>query len=96
MLSYARVTRIEWIRRLRHTLLPKGARCWYKDDDGLWWPGKNSAITDELYLVRFSDDPRLINFFLLQARYTTSTGVVRGSWYLWAYVDNAFPRGGPT
>ena len=34
--GYACVTRAEWLRRYRDTVLPKGAHVWYKDDDGLW------------------------------------------------------------
>ena len=34
-LGYACITRMEWIRRFRGTVLPKGAHVWYKGDDGL-------------------------------------------------------------
>ena len=53
--GYACVTRAEWLRRYRDTVLPKGAHFWYKGDDGLWWLGKVSARTadDGVYLVRF-------------------------------------------
>ena len=46
-----------------------------------------------MYLVPFLDDPGPIKLPLPPARYTTSTGTVRGSWYLQAHVDNVFPRG---
>ena len=60
--SYYRVTRMGWIRRLRDTVIPQGARFWYKDDDGLWLLGKINASTTEdgVNLVRFSVDPRPI------------------------------------
>ena len=48
---------------------------------------------NQVYLVRFSVDPRPIKRLLPPVRYTTSTGTVRGSWYLQIYVDIAFPRG---
>ena len=59
------------------------------------WFGKISASTTKggVYLIRFSVDPRLIKLLLPPARDTTSTGTVRGSWYLQVYVDSAFPRG---
>ena len=41
--SYACVTRTGWIRRFRDTVLPKGARFWYKGDDELWWLGNLGA-----------------------------------------------------
>ena len=93
--SYARVTRMEWIRRFRNTVLPKGVHLWYKDDDGLWWLGKIGASTTEggVYLVRLLDDPGTIKLPLPSARYTTSTETVRGSWYLPVHVNNAFPGG---
>ena len=34
--GYACVSRAEWVRRYRDTVLPKGAHFWYKGDDGLW------------------------------------------------------------
>ena len=66
--SYARVMRMEWIHRLRDTVLPQGAHFWYKDDDGLWWLGQISASTTEggVYLVRFSVDPRLFKLIFLR------------------------------
>ena len=33
--GYACVTRAAWLRRYRDTVLPKGAHCCYKVDDGL-------------------------------------------------------------
>ena len=33
--GYACVPRTEWLRRYHDTVLPKGAHCWYKGDDGL-------------------------------------------------------------
>ena len=61
----------------------------------MWWLGINSASTTEggVYLVRFPVTLRLIRLLLHPAHYTTSTGTVRGSWYLQVYVDIAFPRG---
>ena len=55
--GYARVPRAEWLRHYHDTVLPKGARVWYKGDDGLWWLEKVSASTTEdgVYLVRFLD-----------------------------------------
>ena len=93
-LDYACVPRAEWLRRYRDTVLPKGAHFWYKGNDGLWWLGKISASTnaDGVYLVRFLDDPGPIKLPLPPARYTTSTGGVRGSWCLQVHVASAFPR----
>ena len=64
------------------TVLPKGAHLSYKGDNGLWWLGKISESTteDEVYLVRFLDDPGPIKLPLPPARYTISAGAVRGSW----------------
>ena len=78
---YARVPRAERLRRYRDTVLPKRPHFWYKGDDGLWWLGTFSASTpeDEVHLVRFLDDPGPIKLPLSPARYTTSTGAVRGS-----------------
>ena len=45
--GYACVPRVEWLCRYHDTVLPKGARFWYKGDDGLWWLGKISASTKE-------------------------------------------------
>ena len=88
------VTRAEWLRRYRDTVLPKGAHSWYKGDDGLGWLGKISASTTEdgVYLVRFLDDPGPIKL-PFSPRYTTSTGAVRGSWCLQVHVASAFSRG---
>ena len=76
-------------------MLPKGAQFGYKGDDGLWWLGKINASTteDKVYLVRFLDDPGPIKLPLPSARYTTSTGAVRGSWYLQVHIASAFLRG---
>ena len=89
------VPRADWLRRYHGTVLPKGAHFWYKGDDGLWWLGKISASTteDKVYLVRFLDDPEPIKLPLPPARYTTSTGAVRGSWCLQVHITSAFPRG---
>ena len=35
--GYACAPHPEWLRRYRDTVLPKGARVWYKGDNGLWW-----------------------------------------------------------
>ena len=93
--GYACAPRAEWLRFYRDTVLPKGAHVWYKGDDGLWYPGKISASTteDEAYLVRWWDDPGPIKLPLSPARYTTSTGAVRGSWCLHVHVASAFSRG---
>ena len=93
--GYACVPRAEWLRRYRDTVLSKGAHFWYKGDDGLWWLGKSSASTreDGVCLVRFLDDPGPIKLPLSPARYTTSTGAVRGSWCLQFHVASAFSRG---
>ena len=93
--GYACVPRAEWLRRYRDTVLPKGAHFWYKGDDGLWWLGKISARTTEdgVYLVRLLDDPGPIKLPLPPARYTTSTGAVRGSCCLQIHVASAFSQG---
>ena len=93
--GYACVSRADWLRRYHDTVLPKGAHFWYKGDDGLWWVGKISASTteDNIYLVRFLDDPGPIKLPLLPARYTTSTGAVRGSWCQQVHITSAFSRG---
>ena len=87
------VPRAEWLRR--DTVLPKGAHFRYKGDDGLWRLGKisASATEDGVYLVRFLDDPGPIKLPLPPARYTTSTGAVRGSWCFQVHEASAFPRG---
>ena len=93
--GYACAPLADWLRCYHDTVLPMGAHSWYKGDDGLWWLGKISASTTEykVYLVCFLDDPGPIKVLLLPARYTTSTGTVRGSWCLQVYVATAFPRG---
>ena len=93
--GYACVPRADWLRRYHDTVLPKGARFWYKGDDGLWWLGKINASTteDKVYLVRFLDDPGPIKLPLPPARYTNSTGAVRGSRCLQVHIASAFPRG---
>ena len=93
--GYACVTRAEWLRRYRDTVLPKGAHFRYKGDDGLWWLGKISARTadDGVYLVRFLDDPGPIKLPLPPARYTTSTGAVRSSWCLQVHAASTFSQG---
>ena len=57
------------------------------------WKISASTTEDKVYLVRFLDDPGPIKPPLLPARYTTSTGAVRGSWYLQVHIASAFPRG---
>ena len=93
--GYACFPREEWLRRYHDTVLPKGIHFWYKGDDGLWWLGKISASTTEdgVYLVRFLNDPGPIKLPISPARHTTSTGAVRGSWWLQVHVASAFPRG---
>ena len=95
MPGYACVPRANWLHRYHDTVLPKGAHFWYKGDDGLCWLGKISASTteDKVYLLHFLDDPRPIKLPLPPARYTTSTGAVRGSWCLQVHIASAFPRG---
>ena len=44
-------------------------------------------------MVRFLDDPGPIKLPLSPARYTTSTGAVRGSWCLQFHVASAVSRG---
>ena len=93
--GYGCVPRAEWLRRYSATVLPNGAHFWYKGDDGLWWLGKISAstTTDGVYLVRFLDDPGPIKLPFSPARYTTSTGAVRGSWCLQVHLASTFTRG---
>ena len=90
--GYARAPRAEWLRHYHDTVLPKGARVWYKGDDGLWWLEKVSASTTEdgVYLVRFLDDPGPIKLPPPPTRYTTSTGGVRGS----SFTKPVCSRGG--
>ena len=78
------VPRADWLRHYSITVLFKGARFWYKADDGLWWLGKICACTstDGEYLVRFLDDAGPIKLPLSPAHNTTSTGGVQGSWCL--------------
>ena len=89
------VPRAEWLSRYSTTVLPNGAHFWYKGDDGLWWLGKISAstATKGVYLVRFLDDPGSTKLPLTPARYTTSTGAVRGSRRLQVHLASAFARG---
>ena len=93
--GYACVPRADWLCRYHDTILPKGGHFCYKGDDWLWWLGNLSSSTteDRVYLVRFLDDPGPIKIPLLPARYTTSTGAVRGSWCLQVHIAGAFPRG---
>ena len=93
--GYACVPRADWLRRHHDTLIPKGAHFWYKGDDGLSWLGKISASTseDNVYRVRFLDDPGPIKIPLPPAHYTTSTGAVRSSCCLQVHIASAFPRG---
>ena len=92
--GYVCVPRTEWLRRYRDTVLPKGAYFWYKDDDGLWWLGKISASTTEdgVYLVQCLDDPGPIRLPLPPARYTASTGAVRGSCCPQIHEASVLPR----
>ena len=92
--GYGCVPRAEWLSHYSTTVLPNGAHFWCKGE-GLWWLGKISAstTTDEVYLVRFLDDPGPIKL-LPPARYTTSTGAVRCSWCLQVHLATAFAREG--
>ena len=76
-------------------MLPKGARFWYKGDDGLWWLKKISASTTEdgVSLAQILDDPGPFKLPPFPARYTTSAGAVRGSRCLQVHVASAFYRG---
>ena len=93
--GYGCVPRTEWLRRYSTAVLPNGAHFWYKGDDGLWWLGKISASTTTkgVYLVRFLDDPGPIKLPLPPARYTTSTGAVRGSSCLQVHLASTFAGG---
>ena len=93
--SNACVTRTEWISRFRVTVLSKRVHVWYKGGDGLWrfWTISARTTEDGVYLVRFLDDSGPIKLPLPPARYTTSTGDVRGSWCLQVHVASAFLRG---
>ena len=93
--GYACVTRAEWLRRCRDTVLSKGADVWYKGDDRLWWLEEISASTtdDGVYLIRILDDPGPIKLPLPPARYATSTGAIRGSWCFQVPEASALPRG---
>ena len=93
--GYACVARADWLRRYHDTVLPKGDHVWYKGNDGLWWLGKISASTteDNVCLVRFLGDTGQIKLPPPPARYTTSTGAVRGFWCLQVHVASAFPGG---
>ena len=88
------VPRAEWLSRYSPKVLPNGAHFWYKGDDGLWRLGKISASTTTkgVYLGRFLDDPGPIKLPIPPARYTTSTGAVRGSWCLQLHLASAFAR----
>ena len=92
--GYACVPRADWLRRYHDTVLPKGAVC-YKGDGGLWRLRNISVSTteDKVYLVRFLDDPGPIKLPPPPARYTKSTGAVRGSWCLQVHIASAFFRG---
>ena len=76
-------------------MLPRGARFWYKGDNGLWWLEKISASTTEdgVSLAQILDDPRPFKLPLFPVRYTTSAGAVRGSWCLHVHVASAFSGG---
>ena len=93
--GYGCAPRAEWLRRHSTRVLPNGAHFRYKGDDGLWWLGKINASTTTkgVYLVRFLDDPGPIKLPLPPARYTTSTGAVRGSWCIQVNLAGAFARG---
>ena len=93
--GYGCVPRTEWLSLYSTTVLPNGARFWYKGDDGLWWLGKISAstTTDGVYLVRFWDDPVPIKLPFTPARYKASTGAVRGSWCPQVHLASTFARG---
>ena len=74
---------------------PYEAHFWYQSDHGLWWLGKisGSTTTKGVYLVRFFYDLGPIKLPLPPARYTTSTGALRGSWCLQVHLASAFSRG---
>ena len=93
--GYACVPSADWLRRYHFTVLLQGAHFWHRRDDGFWWLGKlsASATEDKAYLVRFLDDPGPIILPLPPARYTTSTGAVRGSWCLQVHIASVFSRG---
>ena len=57
------------------------------------WKISASATEDKVYLVRFLGDPGPIKLPLPPARYTTSTGAVRGSWCLQVHIASEFLRG---
>ena len=46
------------------------------------WKISASTTEDKIYLVRFLNDLGPIKFPLSPARYTNSTGAIRGSWCL--------------
>ena len=89
------VPRADWLSRYHDTKLPKGAHVWYKEVDWLLYIGTINATTteNEVYLVRFLDDPGRIKIPRPQARYTTSTGAVRGSLCQKFHIASAFPQG---
>ena len=93
--GYCCVPHAKWLSRYSAAVIPNGAHVWYKGDVGLWWLEKISAstTTDGVYLVRFWDDPGPIELPFSPARYTTSTGAVRGSWCLRVQLASAFARG---
>ena len=52
-----------------------------------------STTEDGISLAQVLDDPEPFKLPLFPARYTTSPGAVRGSWYLQVHVASAFSRG---
>ena len=93
--GYGCVPHAEWLRRYSATVFPNGAHFWYKGEDGLGWLGKINASTtaDGAYLSLFLNDPGPIKLLLSPARYTTSAGAVRGSWFLQGHLASSFARG---
>ena len=93
--GYACVPRAEWLRRYHDMVLAKGAHVWYKGDDGLWWLEKSAQVQPRTTYIwsDFWTTRGRSNFLFPPARYTTSTGAVRGSWCLQVHIASAFPRG---
>ena len=98
--GYACAPRAEWLRCYRDTVLPKGARVWFKSDNGFGGLKNVSASTTEasttedgVCLAQSLVDPGPFKLPLFRARYTTSAGAVRGSWWLQVHVASAFSRG---
>ena len=97
--GYACVPRAEWLRGVAPPLPRYGAPQWSPllVQGRRWavvaWKNKCGYDGGWVYLVRFSDDPGPIKLPFSPARYTTSTGAVRGSWCLQVHAASAFCRG---